>query len=111
MKNQILIIEDNYQKFFTTKQVLEIQLKLSVKTVEVHDGYRLIDEAEACDADVVMYRPGGIVEVIAMLKKRNSNCRNTEVTLIYAEDIDELSSRALQESMSGVGRSRGCKAA
>jgi len=111
MKNQILIIEDNYHKFFTTKQVLEIQMKLPVTSVEVHDGYQLVRETEACNPDFVMYCPGGIIEVISQLKKRNSNCRNSEVTLIYAEDIDEMSSRVLQDYLNGTGKNRGCKAA
>lgn len=111
MKNQVLIIEDNYHKFFTTKQVLEIQMKLPVHTVEVHNGYHLIRETEGFSPDFVMYCPGGIVEVISQLKKRNTNCRNTEVTLIYAEDIDELSARALQEYLSGAGKIRACNAA
>ena len=102
MKNQVLIIEDNYYKFFTTKQVLEVQMKLPVNSVEVSDGYQLIRETEICSPDLIMYRPVGIVDVISILKKRNSNCRNTEVTLIYAEDIDEKASRVLNDLMNGA---------
>jgi|GEM_PF-5944584 len=111
MKNQILIIEDNYHKFFTTKQVLEIQMKLPVHTVEVDSAFHLMRETEGFNPSLVMYCPGGIVEVISQLKKRNTNCRNTEVTLIFAEDLDELSARALQEHLNGAGKLRACNAA
>lgn len=106
MKSHILIIEDNFHKFFTTKQVLEVQMKLQVNAIEVQDGSQLARETETCQADLVMYRPSGIIEIISKLKKRNSNCRNTEVTLIFAEDLDELSSKALNGYLNSLARSR-----
>lgn len=90
MKTKVLIIEDNFAKFFTTKQVLESQLKLEVQTHSVETGAELATVTAALSPDLVMVRPeGGITELLLKMKKRGTNRRNTEITILLTPDFDD----------------------
>ena len=103
MKTKVLIIEDNVYKFFTTKQVLEAQLKVDIQVVSVHTGKELIDQAAALSPDLVMFRShdgGGIGELLLRMKKRNTNRRNTEITLLVTQEVDDDLARLIQQFVS-----------
>ena len=53
MKTQIVIIEDNDCKFFTTKAVLETQLKLTVNVVDVTMGGDIVEAVQSVDPDII----------------------------------------------------------
>ncbi len=102
MKTKVLIIEDNYYKFFTMKQVLESQLKLQVNVVDVTDSGDVLNAAQSVEADVIVFRPsGGVAELLEKLKKRHTNRRNTEITLIVAEELDADVAQQLQLRLTG----------
>lgn len=102
MKTKVLIIEDNYYKYFTMKQVLESQLKLQVNVVDVTDTGDVLNAAQSVEADVIVFRPnGGVAELLEKLKKRHTNRRNTEITLIVAEELDADVAQQLQLRLTG----------
>jgi len=89
MKTKVLIIEDNFCKFFATKQVLEAQLKVEVATGDVDSGAELVAATNRIDPDLIFCRPeGGVVDLLEKMKKRQTNRRNTEITLLLAEECD-----------------------
>ena len=98
MKKKVLIIEDNYYKFFTTKQVLESQLKLDIQVVGANSGKELAESTADMKPDLIMYRPdGGVAELLVKMKKRRSNRRNTEVVLMVMEDLGDDLAKKVQE--------------
>ena len=101
MKTKVLIIEDNFSKFFTTKQVLEAQLKLEVHAQDIKTGQELVDATAAFGPDMVMVRPeGGVAELLLKMKKRRTNRRNTEITLLLTQDFDDEVIQQLEDMMS-----------
>lgn len=85
MKAKLMIIEDNVYRMFTTKQLLESQLNLPVQVVGVTTDRELRAATASLTPDMVIVRPkGGVIELMAAMKKRNVNRRNTEVTLVMA---------------------------
>jgi DNA-binding NarL/FixJ family response regulator len=112
MKTKVMIIEDNPCKFFTMKAVIEAALKVEVTVNEVQTSRELADAAAAANPDVVLFRPeGGVAELLESLKKRRINRRNTEVTILVAEEIDEDIARRLQSYMAGMPKLRMARAA
>jgi hypothetical protein len=101
MKTKVLIIEDDVCKFFATKQVLESQLKLPVHVVDVRTSKELAEAAVDLDPDLVIFRPvGGIAELLDRMRKRKTNRRNTQITLLVASEFDDESARRLGEFLS-----------
>ena len=98
MKTRVLIIEDNYYKFFTTKQLIESQLKLDIQVVGCTSGKDVVASTTSIDPDLIMYSPeGGVIELISKLKRRNSNRRNTEIVLMQAGEFDDELARKVKE--------------
>ncbi len=91
-KTKIIIIEDSMYKSFTTKQMLEYQLKLSVDVIKlgcVAGMEKLVADLN-CET-IILRHTDGVAELLDRLQKRNTNRRNTDVTLLLAEDFaDEL---------------------
>lgn len=90
MKNKILIIKDNAYTFFTTKQVLELQLRLETTSEEVSCGQSLAEITSHYKPNQVIFQPGkGIVELVEKLKAKGVNKRNTVVCVVYAKDFED----------------------
>ena len=107
MKTKILIIEDNDYKSFTTKQVLEAQLHLSVSKVDAASSCELLDLATTFAPDVVIYCPeGGVLDLLEMMKKRNANRRNTEVRMIVTDELETEACRVVQLKLSALSGTR-----
>ena len=88
MKTQILIIEDNCYKYFTTKQLLEAKLNLKLKVDGVESSEDLVEKAGQFKANNIVFRPeGGVVELLKILKKRGVNRLNTDITLLLTPEI------------------------
>ena len=98
MKTKVLIIEDNYYKFFTTKQVLESQLKLDILVLGAKTGRELVESTTELNPDMIMYRPeGGVTELLSKMKKRKTNRRNTEVVLMVMDELSDDLARRVQQ--------------
>ena len=112
MKTKVLIIEDNFAKYFTTKQILESQLKLEVSTKDIRDSRELVEATAELNPDVVMFRPdGGVAELLQKMKKRRTNRRNTEITLMLAHEFDDEVVRRFQIFFENVAKNRIANAA
>jgi hypothetical protein len=90
MKTKIIIIEDSMYKSFTTKQILESQLKLSVDVINFgcSVGMKKLAADLTCET-IIIRHTDGVSELLDRLKKRNTNRRNTDVTLLLAEDFED----------------------
>ena len=88
MKTQILIIEDNCYKYFTTKQLLEAKLNIKLKVEGVKSNEDLVNKARQYKATNIIYRPeGGVVELLKIMKKRRVNRLNSELTLLLTPEL------------------------
>lgn len=98
MKTKVLIIEDNMYKFFTTKQVLETQLNIKVQVEQVDAARDVVGKTCELAPDMIVFRPhGGVVELLEKMKKRRANRRNTEITLLITQDLEDQTARRMQE--------------
>lgn len=87
MKNRILIIEDNYYKYFTTKQVLESQLRLGVEVVGVEsDEHAELLIQEISPHSIISRPTGGVADLLGMMVKKKVNRRNTEIILMLTPE-------------------------
>lgn len=103
MKTKIIIIEDSMYKSFTAKQILEAQLKLSVDVVNMTCCNSLKKLAEGIKTETIVIRQtGGVAELLEKLKKRNTNRRNSEVTLLVAEDFEDEVVNRFQQYLSSI---------
>lgn len=107
MKTKLLIIEDNICKFFTTKQVLEAQLRMIVTAIDASDAQSLFDVATTLAPDSIVYCPhGGVVDLLNKMKKRGVNRRNTEITLLHFQETDSLMLAKIQAAFDGSSVAR-----
>lgn len=98
MKNKVMIIEDNCYKFFTTKQILEAQLKLEIEVIGVKTGKELVEATAGINPDQIIYRPdGGVADLLMKFRKRNMNRRNTTITIVLANELDDHAAAKLDE--------------
>lgn len=87
MKNKILIIEDNYYKYFATKQVLESQLKVGIEVVGATNEDEMNSMINEMMPYLIINRPkGGIADLLTKMKRRKINRRNSEIVLMIAPD-------------------------
>ena len=99
MKRQILIIEDNYYKFFTMKQVIETHLRLKVNVVGANNEAELrLATGEVGPGNIIIKPEGGVVELIENLRKRRLNRRNSEVTFVITPELDRMNTLNLTQS-------------
>ena len=92
MKTKIVIIEDNFYRYFATKNLLENQLKMKMSVVNIETPCEIPVQAKSLKPNMIVYRPNGsLVDLLTMMKKRGTNRRNSEITLILADEfnIDE----------------------
>jgi hypothetical protein len=102
MKTKLLIIEDNICKFFTTKQVLEAQLRVSVNAIDSSDTQHLFEIATDLDPDTILFCPhGGVIDLLENMKKRGVNRRNTEITLLHFQETDSHRYAKIQAAFDG----------
>ena len=89
MKTKILIIEDSAYKAFATKQLLEATLRMAVRLVDVASTKELARRTvEFAPHQILCCCEGGAAELLQAMKKRQTNRRNTEITLLLAQDLD-----------------------
>jgi len=95
MKTRVLIIEDNYFSYYTSKQLIESQLRLNLKVKTADDQQTALVDIGSFDPDVVMYHvEGGAVGLFEKLKARRYNRRNCEITiLLIPECLDSFGRR------------------
>lgn len=89
MKHRILIIETNFYKFFTTKLVMETQLKLKLRVHESSNINSIVDYVYDFSPSSIVYCPnGGIVDLLKKMRKKGVNRRNTQITLVLADETE-----------------------
>ena len=89
LKTKILIIEDNAYKSFTTKQLIEAKLRLAVRLVDVASTQELARRTvEFAPHQILCCSDGGAEALLLAMTKRQSNRRNTEITLLLTPDLD-----------------------
>ncbi len=87
MKARILIIEDNYHKFFSTKQLLEARLHLQVEVVNFTSEGEIPQMIRSLKPDSILYKPTGcIIDIMQNLQKRSLNRRNAMITLMVTSE-------------------------
>ena len=108
MKTRVLIIEDNEYKAFTTKQVLEAQLRLAVTLADVDTVPDLAQASLDFAPTMVLVKPdGGVLDVVERLRRRQANRRNTVIHIITVADaLDEDVARRLRAAFAQDHRSR-----
>jgi hypothetical protein len=90
MKTRILIIEDSFAKFFCMKNLLESHLKIPVLAKDAQGAFELLQSIKEIRPSLMLVRPtGGVTALLGMLRKRQINKRNTEITLILSPDLEE----------------------
>ena len=98
MKTKVLIIEDNYYRFFTTKQILQSQLKLDITVIDAKSGREFVQSTTDMKPDMIMFSPeGGVAELLLRMKKRHTNRRNTEVVLMVLDEHSDEFARKVKE--------------
>lgn len=107
MKTRILIIEDNYYRYFTAKQVIEAKTRVHVTVATANDAHLVREMALEVKPDIILFKPkGGIMDLLDFLKSKNVNRRNAEITmLLVPADCNEESI-----DLRDVGRSKSRKA-
>ena len=98
MKNRILIIEDNFYKYFTTRSILESKLRMNVKVMGINCQSSLPAVLGEISPGTVIYKPaGGVADLLSKLQKRNINRRNSEITLLITPELNEALSDKLAD--------------
>lgn len=97
MKKRIMIIDDNCYKIFTTKQVLEAQLRMKVRSVRATSHKELMLKVGEYKPDVIIFRPsGGVMDLLRLMQRRNTNRRNSEIAVMMAQDFDDQATRMME---------------
>jgi hypothetical protein len=91
MKNRIIIIEDNYYKYFTTKQVLESKLRMGIEVIGVESQSEAQLKLEELEPHAVIEKPlGGVADLLHTMVKRNVNRRNSEIIIMIAPPVARM---------------------
>ena len=95
MKRKIVIIEDNYYKFFATKQLIESTLKVDVKVEKACNQCDIDNKTQNVGPNSIIDRPKGEVSLLLdALKKRNINRRNSIVLFIIVPSENSIAPAA-----------------
>ena len=87
MKNKIMIIENNYYKFFSTKSLLEAKYKIKVDVITATctaDCMKVQQEIKP--GSVITSTSDGIIDLVKTMEKKNVNKRNTEIYLLITPE-------------------------
>lgn len=99
MKTKIVIIEDDYYKYLTTREILKSKLRMTIREISVTSSAELLEEATAEKPDVVMYRTrGAVLALIRYFQGKNIHRSNAEIVLIAVPEgcvyeMDHIASR------------------
>ena len=83
MKTKIVIIEDDYYKYLTTRQILKSKMRMAVEEVSVDSAEALYETTASVKPDVILYRTrGAVLSLIRYFQGKNIHRRNAEIILI-----------------------------
>lgn len=100
MKKHLVIIEDNYDKFFITKQLIEAKLRIKPKVQTVINSQGLFDAIHEITPKLILVKPlGGVIKLLEIFKKRDICKRNTDITIIVTSDIGSTTAEKLKLSL------------
>lgn len=101
MKQKLVIIENNFCKFFAAKQLLETHFRLSVEILEADSDFELLDTISEIKPNLVLsHEKLGVLALCEEIAKRNLNRRNSVVYLIIKEDLPCVKEIALAKQAS-----------
>ena len=107
MKTRILIIEDNYYRYFTAKQVIEAKTRVNVNVSTANESNQVREMAMDVKPDIILFKPkGGIMDLLDFLKNKNVNRRNAEISMLLVP----MNCNEDSIDLRGVGRSKSRKA-
>jgi|GEM_PF-1377095 len=87
MKTKIMIVEDNYYRYYTMHQLIETQLKIKVAVVAAQTEEEVIAASQEIAPKILIIRPrGGILELMGLFRERGINCRNASVSIVVVPE-------------------------
>ena len=90
MKHKLVIVENNFCKFFAAKQLLETHFRLNVEVLSASSDYELSDTImEIKPNSVLCHETLGVLALCEEIKKRSLNRRNSVIYLVIKEDIPD----------------------
>jgi len=80
--------------------MIETQLKLQASIYELSDLTEALNLAKKFSAHSIVYCPNGsVADLLYRMKKKGLNRRNTEITLVLAEEGEGFVSPQLKKSL------------
>ena len=96
MKRRLIIIEDDFCRYFSMKQIIESHAKISLSIIALEDPAELPKAIKKLAPSHLLIKPKqGILELLYAIKKGNHNRRNTEAIMIVTSHLDALSEKNL----------------
>ena len=101
MKYKILIIEDDFCKFFSLKHLIENKFNLPVAIVGTKTHEEVVAETVTFRPNTLLFQPVGSMEsLLTKLKDKKINRMNTEVKVIIHGELRANSFQSLNQSYS-----------
>lgn len=89
MKNRILIIEDDFYRYFTLRQVLHSALNLRFTIEVAEDQKKMATVASAYKkGQVILHQDVGVLGLIAHFKKKKVNRLNSDIKLLVTRELE-----------------------
>ena len=89
MKNRFLIIEDDFYRYFTLRQVLKTALNLRFTIEVAEDQGEVVAVASAYKhGQVIFHQDGGILGLIDHFKKKKVNRLNSDIRLLVTRELE-----------------------
>lgn len=105
MKKTIVIIEDNFYKYFAAKNLLEGRLRLPVKTLGLERYNDIVEYEKSLNPRMMLFKKNGsAVELMTMLEKQGYNRRNAEIVFLLAEEFTLEECYMVQEFVSSLSK-------
>ena len=100
MKRKLIIIEDDFCRYFSMKQIIESHAKISLSVIMLEDSSKLSSAIKKFIPGRLLVKPKhGILELLSAIKKGNHNRRNTEAIMILTNNLDAASEKTLRAEM------------
>ena len=89
MKNRFLIIEDDFYRYFTLRQVLKTALNLRFTIEVAEDQGEVVAVASTYKhGQVIFHQDGGILGLIDHFKKKKVNRLNSDIRLLVTRELE-----------------------
>ena len=97
MKRKLIIVEDDFCRYFSMKQIIESHAKISLSVIMLDDPAKLSIALKQLTPGRLLVKPkDGICGLLSTIKKGNHNRRNTEAIMILTDTLDAMFERNLR---------------